>query len=259
MKRQWSIVRLVSTAMLMTLAWSVYAFWPASPLISVENEEVVGFDEARELFYSTTTRDLPDQQVKTYDLKTGNLVRSIALKTQPSRMGCWPLVLTNDGRFLIPISAALGMLPAVRLPSLESVSDDKVLKDVTRAYGISADGQLLLFQDLEIKDDTEAITIWDIERNQLFDRIVFPQKPVMLSWGTSNHLPSQTLHMTRDRRYLAANLFRSFVVYDRIDHKVVLQIEDTRGIPRFTSNGTKLSLVPDSSYGKSQPIRLFHL
>jgi len=116
-------------------------------------------------------------------------------------------------------------------------------------------------QDLTDMDGKEAITIWDFERNGLFDCIVLPHKPVRISWGMGGYeRPFHTLHMTSDRRYLAAKLIDgSFVLYDRKERKVVLQLDDTRSIPRFTGNGTTLVLVPDTSYGKNQPIRWYQL
>ena len=242
----------------MTLAICIYAFWPSSPLISVKNEDVVGFDESRELFYSTSYRET-EQRVNAYDLKTGNLVSSIAMKNPSSGNDFLPLVLTRDGRFIIRISDALGVFPAVRLPILENISNEKVLNGTIRAYGFSVDGKLLLLQDLESQDDKETITIWDIEENQPFDRVVLPQKPVMLFWSASNHLPSHSLDLTKDRRYLAANLIDgSFVVYDRMERTVVLRLNDIHVIPRFTSNGM-LVLLPTANHGEDQSIRWYRL
>ncbi len=249
-----------------TLAWGVYALWPTSALLCLEGEEVVGFDEARKLFYSTTNLDSKSQWIKTYDLTTGLFLNSVELNCNPVDVGRWPLnhwplVLTADGRFIIPMSAMRGVAPAVKLPTLENVSDRMLIRMPPRAYGLSSDGKQLLLQDLEVMvDDNESLMIWDVERNELLDRIVLKHKPVGLDWGSSNTHPSRSLHMSHDKRYVAYHLIdRTFVVFDRLARQVVLRIENDYSLPRFINNGNTLALIPDTSYRDYKPIRWYQL
>ncbi|MFO0814444.1 MAG: hypothetical protein U0796_14575 [Gemmatales bacterium] len=164
MKRRWSLIRLTLATLLLTVAVALYLFWPVAPLLVLSDEEYVGIDEARQILYSTTNGKEQEQLVKAYDLTAGQMLYSKALPCKPANLGHgtsldWPLRLTSDGVFLIPMSAISGVMPAIRIADMKALSETPLSGMRPRACGMSLDGKGLVLQDLKVMGGDETCPV----------------------------------------------------------------------------------------------------
>jgi hypothetical protein len=258
MKRQWRIGRTILAVLLVGFAVPVVAFWPTGPLWTIPAQDVVGFDEANGLFY-TTSHSGHEQWLHTYRLVSGELVASQLLNLPPNSVDCsapWPLTLSGNKRHLIAISSLASQFHVLSLPTLSPVRIQRPKSHVTHpwSFGLSHDGACLLMNAGDVEYD--QIEIVDLEK-AISTELQIRHRGVVINAGFGNALPTEDMQLTTDRRYLATQVLgESTVIYDLIQGKEVARTGEP-AIPRLTADGKSLVCLSQQDRKTVQAIYRF--
>ena len=252
--------RIILAVLLQGTAVAALTLWPHSCLFQISSENLVGFDEAQGLFY-TTHRGSDGQVVSSYDLARG-VKRSSDLLTLPpvdkESSQLWPCRLSGDKRFLIAARQWYDQVHVLKLPSLNPIRIDVLHDDqrILMSLGLSQDGGALLLCSLGRR--SELIHMLDLDQTVIQIAQIAESLPMGFTGSRGNTLPPETMHMTSNRRYLATSLRGSSstnVLYDMIEKKEVLKTtKDYEGISRFTPDGQTLVFLPDTRYQSPEAI-----
>ncbi|MFT3882881.1 MAG: hypothetical protein QM703_24905 [Gemmatales bacterium] len=252
MKRWPTPGRIILGVLLLSAAVAALTLWPHSCLFQIPSENMVGFDEAQGLFYTTQVVD-SCQKINTYDLTTGLKRSSVSIPLPTERSGrpsFWPCRISGDKRFVIAASMIQTQVLVYQLPSQtpvrldHSADTNRLLWDL----GVSLDGGALVLRSYG--DQCDLIEVLDLDKASTQTvRIPFPT-PHGLSGPTLNSMPSENMHMTSDRRYLATGLIGGTnVLYDLVEKKEVLRTKESKDVARFTSDGQTLVFLPGNYLG----------
>jgi len=251
MKRWPTPGRIILGVLLLSAAAAVVAFWPHVSLCQVPLENMVGFDEAQGLFYTTQMID-GGQKINAYELATGAKRSSVSIPLPEVRDGqpYWPCRLSGDKRFLIATSLWQDQVLIYQLPLLTPVRFDYSPEADRQiwAIGFSVDGGALMLQSLG--DHSDLIQVLELNTSNVqVARIKYPL-PVSRSGFGRNSMPPDSMHMSADRRYLATNVTTSTnAVYDMVEKKELFRTTESKGIARFMSDGQTLVFLPQNSPG----------
>ncbi len=257
MKRWPTPGRITLAVLLLGTAVAALILWPQSCLFEIPSENIVGFEEAQGLFY-TTCQGNDGQVVSSYDLAMGVKRSRVTLSLLPVRNKSsllWPCRLSGDKRFVIAASDMSGQPHVLKLPSLTPVRFEVPLKEnaLLMVLGMSQDGGALLLRSLG--NQSNLVQVLDLDRAIIQTTQIASPLPTGFSGGVGNTIPAEEMHMTSDRRYFATSLISgSNVLYDMIEQKEILRTKDTKGIPRFTPDGLTLVILPGYQYRTQEVI-----
>jgi hypothetical protein len=228
--------------MLLGLGALVLAYWPRGPLWTVNEENIVGFDENQGVLYTICRKD-GTVELRTRHLDKGTQVNSRPISLPPGRDGSkvsWPLALSKGRQFLIAVSETEPEFHVFRLPSqLEVLLDTK--EKYGRAplsLGFSQDGHALLLKFIDSESD--VIAIWDLDSGNSRAIELSHRLPVAMTGFTTSCLPQETLQLTADHRYLATTVIGGpTVLCDLVKSEIVLRL-DEKAMPRFSADGKTL-------------------
>ena len=247
MKRRFSLTRILLCLILLGLAGLVFTHWPRSSLCQSDGEEMVGFNEANGLFYTTHLTGA-GQKLNTYDLATGLRRSSETLALEINWLKDsfrWPIILSDDRRFLIAVSMMRGQAHVFKLPSLTPVPIDyaNCHHGFYEHMGFALDGKAILFRTREMESD--LIMVHDLDHPDYSEYHIPYPRQFMIRSSASNLSPAHSMHLSADRRYLASSLVgRNSALYDLSDNKENLCTESEKGIARFTPDGQTLVFLP---------------
>jgi len=249
MKRWPTPGRIIFAVLLLGTAVAALTLWPHSCLFQIPSENLVGFDEAQGLFY-TTHQGKDGQVVSSYDLATGVKRSSELLSLPPDKYDPslpWPCRLSGDKRFLIAARQWEDQVHVLKLPSLTPIHFDVPHNDQKFIYGmgVSQDGGALLFSSLGGRSDFTQVL--DLDKVVIQTAQIAGCLPTGFSGFRGNSIPTEQMHMTTNRRYLATSPSggSNSVLYDMIEKKEILRTKATKGISRFTPDGNTLVFLPD--------------
>lgn len=247
MKRWPTPGRIILGVLLLSAAMAALTLWPHSCLFQIPSENMVGFDEAQGLFY-TTQMTGSGQKVNIYDLTTGQKQTTETLPIPVNWMGSsfhWPCVLSGDRRYLVVASEMRSQVFVFKLPTFSPVQFD--IPEEARHFdtmGFSQDGGVLVLRSREMEAD--RIQVMNLDASTFHVSLIAYPSPFMIRGPWTNMAPQETMHLSHDHRYLATSLVgRNCVLYDLIDKKEVLRTDiDISGMARFTADGNTLVFLP---------------
>jgi hypothetical protein len=270
MKRMWRIGRVVLAVSLLSVATIVVTFWPKQPLwrasLGRDWIELLSIDEERRKVLVAYHGD-EGEELRSYDLDSGKLLSSDRLNfprmqeldaapTPPRRRLPWSLILSPDCRTIVASSCTSVEHFALALPPN---SDCVLLRHPDReklglidGMGFSSDGSALVLH--QISGSQDHWWIWDLRKGETYP-VAHMGIPSLVTPGgfIANTAPTQDAHLTSDRRFLAScQDGKGTVLLDLVTKREVLSLS-TKAVPRFTSDGAVLLVLPVWDLSRDRP------